>query len=382
MAFLDFSNRTYENILNEQLDRVTNTIDKREGSIIQTALGPASWTIEGIYLHLAQLQQNAFALTAVGEALDYKAEERGIYRNPATAAHRRGEFNVQIPIGARMQTIDGSASVVFSAIRQLASTNQYFWYEMVCETVGTIGNEYTGSLLPITAVAGLTYAQLTEIITSGTDEEDDESLRQRYLLSLDEVSFAGNIAAYENTILAEPDTGAVQVHPHYPNPGHVVCSILDANYDRATQSLIDRIQLLICPPDVDQDNPSANGYGLAPIGAIVNITTGTNFNINVTANVSAQTGATPDAIQEAAETAINDYLLEVRRNWGHRTVTNTVEYNVMIYVSQIIVRLLGLDIITNVTDVTINGGTTDLALTETGALQQIPVLGTVTINVS
>ena len=36
---IDFSGKTYANILSDQLSRVPDDLDKREGSIIQTALG-------------------------------------------------------------------------------------------------------------------------------------------------------------------------------------------------------------------------------------------------------------------------------------------------------------------------------------------------------
>uniref|UniRef100_UPI0006D0E55C hypothetical protein n=1 Tax=Clostridium sp. NkU-1 TaxID=1095009 RepID=UPI0006D0E55C len=62
----DFSNKTYANILAAQLNRVPDTIDKREGSMIQTALGPESWYLEGLYLDLDSVQKNAYAETAKG----------------------------------------------------------------------------------------------------------------------------------------------------------------------------------------------------------------------------------------------------------------------------------------------------------------------------
>ena len=36
---IDLNKKTYRNILQAQLDRVPNSLDKREGSMIQTALG-------------------------------------------------------------------------------------------------------------------------------------------------------------------------------------------------------------------------------------------------------------------------------------------------------------------------------------------------------
>lgn len=377
---LNFDDQTYANILQRQLDRVTNSIDKREGSLIQTALGPESWAIEGIYLILAQLQENAFALTAVGEFLDYKAAERGITRLPAVAAQRQGEFNVEVPIGARFSTINGTNSVNFTVTGTRESSNEYYWYTMLCETPGAIGNDYTGSILPITPIAGLTYAQITTIIIAGSDEEDDDALRQRYLLSLEEQVFAGNIAAYQTEILKQPEVGAVQVYPSYPTAGYVRCSIIDSNYDTATPDLIEQIQMHICPPEIDQNNPSSNGYGFAPVGAIANIVTATEVPINITMDVNLTAGTIPSDVQSNVETVLSNYLLSVRRSWGNMTVTTLVQYNVFVYVSRIIVELLTIPTILNVTNVTLNGNTTDLQMTESGATQEIPVLGMVTLN--
>ena len=75
---IDFSKKTYKNILAEQLKQVPEEFDKREKSIIQTALGPESWYLEGFYLDLDNIQKNAHARTAKGNSLDLKAEERGI----------------------------------------------------------------------------------------------------------------------------------------------------------------------------------------------------------------------------------------------------------------------------------------------------------------
>lgn len=386
---LDFSEQTYANILERQLNRVTNSIDKREGSIIMTSLGPESWEIEGIYLVLAQLQANSFALTAVGDALDYKAVERGIYRGQATAAHREGIFDVPVPVNSRFSTINGDNSVIFYAERALntdgsgnpvVGVDGYYHYEMICEEVGTIGNSYIGTLLPVTAIARLTYAQLGDIILAAVNEESDEDLRQRYILSLDEQAFAGNIAAYQQACLEEDDVGAVQVYPHYKGAGTVLCSVLDANFDLATPALIERLQLKICPPVEDPNNPSVLGTGLAPIGAAVDIATGTRLDIDLETTVQLEATATIESVRPGIEAAINDYLLSVRRNWGTLVVTTEVTYPVYVYVSRLVVNLLSVEGVIAVTDTTVNGGTGDIPLTESGTLQQVPFRGTVTLH--
>ena len=53
-----FENYTYEKILNDMLDRVPDSLDKRQGSIIYNALAPAAVELQNMYI-LSQTQQAA-----------------------------------------------------------------------------------------------------------------------------------------------------------------------------------------------------------------------------------------------------------------------------------------------------------------------------------
>ena len=53
---IDFSEYTKEYIQEEMLDQVDPDIDTREGSMVQTAVAPGAWFLEGSYLTLAQMQ--------------------------------------------------------------------------------------------------------------------------------------------------------------------------------------------------------------------------------------------------------------------------------------------------------------------------------------
>ena len=85
---IDFSGYTAKAIEQTMLNRVPSEIDTREGSMVQTAIGPSAWYLEGVYLLLAQMQDNASADKAAGESLDRKVAERGLKRNPAVPAVR------------------------------------------------------------------------------------------------------------------------------------------------------------------------------------------------------------------------------------------------------------------------------------------------------
>ena len=89
-----------------------------------------------------------------------------------------------------------------------------------------------------------------------------------------------------------------------------------------------------------------------------------------------------DSICILAAYQIATYIrFSVAQDWGKALVSNRITYPVTVYASRIIYAILTVPEVTSVADLTINGASGDLALTETAALQQIPVLGEVTLNV-
>ena len=373
---IDFSAYTKEYIEQQMLAQVDPNIDTREGSMVQTAVAPGAWFLEGLYLELEKLQQNSNAETAVGSYLDLITETRGIIRKAATPAVRQGPFNMAIPAGSVFKTMNGEDSVNFVSGDLISSSPNYV-YEMTCETPGIIGNSYTGAILPITAISGLTLATIGTIITVGTDEETDAALRARYAESFEVAGFGGNISSYRNTILSLSGVGAVQVYPAYNGGGTVLCSILDDNHEPAQQVLIDAVQDYICPP---VNAPSSLGFGMAPIGADVTITTATPLTLDIACTIQWDTGHGGATDIEAVENAIDAYIKEAGSTWGDPVTGYTISYTVTVYLARIISAILSVEGVVNVTGVTINGSATDVSCTETSALQEIPEMGTVTIS--
>jgi len=379
---IDFSNKTYANILASQLKRVPDTIDKREGSMIQTALGPESWHLEGLYLDLDSVQRNAYAETAGGNWLNMLVAERGIERKAATKAVKKGYFNIDVPIGSRFSALTGSGYLTYKVTDAIDHSDNGYSYRLECESPGEIGNSYSGQLVAIDYVTGLTSAQLTELLSAGTEEEGDSSLRERYLATFDVATFGGNIASYRNAILAIDGVGAVQIYPAWQGGGTVLCSILDGNYKPAGDTLITKVQNAICPLEVEDLEPSPNGYGMAPIGAAVTIGTGKELKLDFSLTVqflsSIQNGET--AYKNQIMEKIEEYLESVRQSWGTVLKSQKLEYAVIVYVSRVIYAILTIPEVVNVTDVTINGIVSDVVCVETSTEQQVPVLGAVTIN--
>ena len=82
----------YDTILQRMLDTVPTQIDKREGSIIYDALGPAAAELAQMYILLKNNIDLVFADTAVEEYLDRLANQVGLTRNEATYAIKKGIF--------------------------------------------------------------------------------------------------------------------------------------------------------------------------------------------------------------------------------------------------------------------------------------------------
>lgn len=378
---IDFSSGySYRDILEQMMSQVPDDLDKREGSLIQTAIAPNAWYLEGLFLRLAQLQSGASISSASGEDLDLLVANRGIERNPATPAVRVGTFDAVIPSGSLFKTINGADSVTFRSGDLISASGSVRQYKLTCTVAGTIGNAYTGAIIPSSSgIPNLTTATIGEIITEGTVAETDASLRLRYLATFEAEPYGGNLATYRQAITAISGVGAVQVYPAnaYLGGGTVLCSIINSDYAPASQALVTTVQNIICP------STPAYGFGIAPIGAKVDIVSGTGLAINVTATVvfasTVENGV--ELYGETIEEAIGDYIKSVARSWGTPREALTIDYPVTLYASRMIYAIIAaVPEVVSVSSLTINGVSGDLALTETSSLQQVPIVGEIVIN--
>lgn len=370
---IDFTGKTYRALLQSMLDQVPDTFDKRDASPIPTALGPAAWALEGFYLVLDQAQRQAFIQTAQGQSLDYLAVVAGLTRFPASPAVRLGVFNEPVEIGARFSTINGAASIDFTVTAAAETANQY---QLTADTPGSVGNDYAGPILPITTIPGLTSAIMTDILIPGEDEETDDALRARLIDALNNPAFGGNIAAYRQTALAIEGVGAVQVWPTWDGGGTVKLSILGADLMPAPSALISTVQNEIDPP------PNQGlGLGTAPIGATVTVVAPTSVTVDVGATLTLAAGYTIEQVQPLVEAALEAYMEDVRDSWGTPASTTQVLYTADVYLSRVTAAIINTEGVVNVTGVTLNGTAADISLTESGTTQEVPVLGTVTLDV-
>ena len=200
-----FENLTYEDLLNRMLDRVSNKLDKREGSVIWDTHSPTAIELKNLYIALDYIIQEAYGDTATRDFLILRCKERGIVPYPATHAVLKGEF---VP-----STIDvtGKRFNIGQINYVVTEKLQDGVYKVQCETEGEEGNRYLGAMIPIEYINGLETADLTEVLVPGEDEEDTEELRKRYFASFEESAFGGNVKDYLEKTNAIPGVGCTKV---------------------------------------------------------------------------------------------------------------------------------------------------------------------------
>ena len=359
---------TFEILLTRMINRAIDwavahntVIDTREGSLIYSALAPAAAELKQADIELDNVLDESFADTQSRAFLIREAAERGVHVMLATKAIRRGEFNMDVPIGSRF-----SLNLLNYIVIERISLGVF---KLECETPGNVGNLESGRLIPITFISGLTSAMLTDVLTPGEDDETTEHLRRRYFDSIDAQEFGGNIADYRTKVGNLPGVGGVKVYPVWAGGGTVKVVFTTSLYQPPLPALIADVQEAIDPlafPGV--------GLGLAPIGHVVTVQGVTAKIINMQFSLVFQPGYTWAIIQTDAQEAIDQYLLELAEAWDTVDWQHDPTATLVVRVSQVETRLLDVQGVLDISGTLLNGLTSNIILD----VNAVPVRGTIT----
>ncbi len=394
---------TYEEILQRMLDRVSEKIDKREGSIIYDTHSPAAIEFQNLYLELDTILKEAYGDTASRDFLVLRCKERGIIPYEATHALLKGVFtpgNLEIPIGTRF-----SGDAFNYIVTEKMEDGEY---QLKCETAGATGNQYFGNLIPITYIYGLQTAVLSDILIPGEDEEETEDLRTRYFSSFDEKAYGGNRKDYMDKVNAIAGVGSTKVTAVWNSDispgsmipdeeviswyesiigsmeegisswltavytaaaekklttgGSVLLTILDAEYNKASEALIKTVQ-----ETIDPEETAGEGFGLAPIGHVVSVHTVNEVSIAVKTDLTFESGYGWSNLQSSMDTVMEAYFLELRKKWADSSFLT-------VRISEIEARLLAISGILDIGNTRINDSESNVSLES----NEIPVFGGVT----
>ena len=360
------------------LSYVPENIDKREGSIIYDAVAPAAMVLAEQSLQLANIVKQTYVKTAQDEFLDYRATEYGTARYPATytKALARAVGDTEDGTVDNIRVGDRFASVQDEPVfYKVTYVNENKTFVLTAETAGTGPNSYIGQVLPVTPNDRITYAEIIEVSAPARDTETDDHLRARLLAENRWLAYGGNVADYLDMTSKIHDVGATQVYPTWDGAGTVKLVILNNDLMPASQTLIKKVK-----EEIDPEESTTQGYGLAPIDHRVTVTAPETFTVDITMNVTIADSANVDTIKANIKTSLEEFFKSLRKDWN--TVNPTVGrgYSMTIYRSKILSRVMMLEGIANATMPRLNGGDEDLQLVFNNTTSQLPVLGEVTIN--
>lgn len=395
--------QTYESILARMLQKalsINSNLDTREGSLVWYGDAPAAVELQNLYIALDTVLNETFADTATRPYLILRAAERGLSPQPASPAILQMAITpttLFLPLNTRFSI--GELNYYVSADR--GSGN----YELTCETAGEAGNNYTGTVIPIEYVDGLETCKITSVLVPGEDEEDTELFRQRYLNSLNAQAFGGNQIDYIEKVNAIPGVGGVKVYRAWngdlkpanmippkeaeawieglsgvPEPvklwldtvyaaaknnmftvgGTVKLVVINSTFTVPSPTLVEQVQTA-----VDPLQNAGEGVGIAPIGHVVRVEGVQEETVDLGFALYYQRGWSWEDVSGYVTEAINGYFFELAQSWADQ------DEALVVRISQIESRLLGITGILDIANTTIN----EKAANHTLALDHIPVLG-------
>lgn len=396
--------QTYEVILARMIQRAlekNKNLDSRESSPLWHGLAPASVEFQNLYIALDTILQETFADTASREYLILRAAERGLTPYPATPAM------LELSITPTSLTLELGTRFSIGDLNYYVSAEEGNGkYEITCETAGEAGNDYGATVIPIEYVEGLGTCTITALLIPGEDEEDSEVFRQRYFESLNAQAFGGNQIDYIEKVNAIPGVGGVKVYRAWNGDirpaelvppegvsewmatveaseeikawlvkvyeaginnkltvgGTVKLIIIDSTFSVPSSTLVDQVQTAIDPLQ-----NAGEGVGIAPIGHVVKVEGVKSETVDLSFTLTYQEGWSWEDVKGYVEDTIEGYFEELSETWADQ------EQALVVRVSQIESRLLGVSGILDIADTKINGTAANYEL----ALDHIPVLGTI-----
>ncbi|GBQ46036.1 baseplate J/gp47 family protein [Komagataeibacter sucrofermentans] len=298
--------------------------------------------------------------TSIGADADSFVQDFGLTRLPGTAATGTVTFtsfspasqSATVPVGATVRT---ASSLVFTVVQDMtnpawsAGAGAYvrpagtgsITVPVECASTGATGNVAAGAICLLgTAISGIDTVTNTAALTNGSDGESDAALRTRFVSYINSRSKA-TVAAIENAVT---DVSADLIYQVLENvdtsgaflPGNVVVFVDDGSGD-VSDSVIDAVYAA-----VDDVRPAA-----------VSIQVVRPNIVRPPVAMTVSVGSTGDlaTVQATISTNIATYL-------NGLAIGASASYSRLIQIAY-----AASTSVTNVTDVTLAGGTVDLPAT-------------------
>ncbi|MBQ8539976.1 MAG: baseplate J/gp47 family protein [Clostridia bacterium] len=304
------SKKTYEDIMNSYSSYFPHDMDTREGTLVHLVKSVTAMSIAELYEELAILEENAYGVSATGSWLDKSVAILGLERLGKVNALVKIEGDEGLYAGDVVQ--GGELTYTITEVKD-------GYYVAQCNTAGMEGNSYLGEVLPANGAA--LNLSITAIILKGSEEEDDESLRRRYLERLVCPVCMGNVSYYKDAIHSLLGVGGIKVVPVPEGAGTVKVVITDNEYNMASDELINYVKEYLDPAE-----HSGMGYGVVPIGHSVEVGTVEKVDVHITVEING--GAVPQLYMRTARPLVKKAVKELNPLWD--SADNIIVWNRLI----------------------------------------------------
>lgn len=298
-------------------------IDKTEGGFAYDMTRPSAIEKSYVMEALNTVVQWIFPKYSSGWVLDEHAKRVGLSRKEPRKAtgvvHVVGTEEALIPKGfifctpaTEIVSNVNYASVDYYTLEYNEDTEKYeVDVSIECTEGGIIGNVPADSITimasPIENIESITNV---DPLTDGADEESDEDLRERIAEHdlTQTASHIGNDADYKRWAKEVVGVGSAAVIREWEGAGTgtVKVIILNSNGGQASSTLIQSVYDHIMGTDEDPDTR------LAPIGAVLTVTTGTPMTLNFKSDVEISEDYTIETVTEEFRKALLSYFVEAK----------------------------------------------------------------------
>ena len=331
-----YSEQTYEVIKQRILDNIALDIDKREGSILNTFASANAMSLAKAYIEMGDILSLGFIEDTFDTYLDKRVSEFGVYRKQGTKATGQikatGDEGTVISNGTTFLCNDLKFVMLNDVVIGEEDDICYVEAEEVGYKYNLSPNSIFTLIEPINGVKTLTNETAFK---NGVDIETDEELRKRFIKVVNNPSTSGNKNHYEEWALEVNGVGRAIVYPLWNGNGTVKVMIVGNDNKPVLEEVITNCKLHI------EEN--------MPIGCQLTVITPTNLDITIVANIELKEGYDKEEIKQEFEAKINEYL---------KTVTTELTYS---KVYGLLANILGVE---DITSLTINGGTQNIAIAE------------------
>lgn len=353
-----------DEIHKKMMDTLPDTIDKGDGGFPWDFTRPTALTnAEVINFVLVELIKNIWPQWAYENLLDAHAENRGIIRKPAEFASGKltvtGTAGTKIVKGFKFSTEAGdSPAIEFETLYEVIIPPEgTITFDIKATVAGTSGNVSAGTItMQVAPIKGILSITNTAPTAGGIPEETDDELRQR-VVEYDRnqgISFVGSNADYKRWAMSVQGVGQAQVIEATDDSGLVTIVITDTAGNPGSTELCTKVNNYIMRPDTPQ-------LRLAPVNAKLSVVAPSTLTVIIVATVYLKDGYLLETVKTACIENLKSYLIQAEES---------VKY------SRIIAILMDTEGVKDISNLTVNGGASNVAL-QPG---QIAILGTVTFN--